>query len=68
MTWYDRSWCQGEGASRRAAQVAMQTPLAALHANTAAGTPAPPVLTPATPPAALTQATHTVLHPVWQAP
>ena len=56
--------CHGAGASSSAAHMVMQTPLAALQARIAAGTPAPPVLTPATPPPALTQATQTVLHPV----
>jgi len=47
-----------------ATQAAIQTPWAELHARIDAGTPAPPVETPATPPAAATQATQTVLHPV----
>ena len=34
---------QGVGVSTAAAQAAMHTPLAALHARTAAGTAAPPV-------------------------
>ena len=33
-----------------------------------AGTAAPPVVTPAVPPVPATQATQTVLHPVWQMP
>ena len=51
-----------------ATHAAIQTPWAALHARIAAGTAAPPVETPATPPAADTQATQTPLHPVWQIP
>ena len=47
-----------------ATQAAIQTPWAALHARIDAGTAAHPVETPATPPAAVTQATQTVLHPV----
>ena len=47
-----------------ATQAAMQTPWAALHARIDAGTAAPPVETPATPPAAATQVIQTVLHPV----
>ena len=42
----------------------MQTPYAALHANIAAGTPKPPVVTPATYPPAAQQATHNELQPV----
>lgn len=44
----------------------MHVPWAALHARIAAGTPTPPVETPAVPPAAATHSTQTVLHPVWQ--
>jgi hypothetical protein len=55
---------QGVGSANAAAQPDMQTPCAALQAKIAAGTPAPPVETPATPPAPLTQATHSALHPV----
>jgi len=51
-----------------ATHAAMHTPLAALQARMAAGTPVPPVDTPATPPAAATQDTHTALQPVWQMP
>ncbi len=41
----------------------MQIPWAPLQASIAAGTPTPPVDTPATPPPAAQQATHTALHP-----
>ena len=41
----------------------MQTPCPALQASTAAGTPTPPVVTPATPPTPLTHVTHNALHP-----
>ena len=51
-----------------ATHAAIQVPWAALHARIAAGTAAPPVETPATPPPADTQATQSVLHPVWQIP
>ena len=54
----------GIGERPAATQAAMQTPWAPLHARIAAGTPTPPVETPATPPAPDTQATQTVLHPV----
>ena len=47
-----------------ATQAAIQAPWAALQARMAAGTPTPPVETPATTPAPDTQATQTVLHPV----
>ena len=57
---------QGVGERPAATQAAIQVPWATLHARIAAGTPTPPVETPATPPAAETQATHTVLHAVWQ--
>ena len=55
---------QTVGERPAATQAAIQTPWAALHARIAAGTAAPPVETPAVPPAAATQATHTALHPV----
>ena len=55
---------QGVGAAPAATHAAMQIPLALLHASMAAGTPTPPVETPAVPPAAETQATQTALHPV----
>jgi len=54
----------GVGERPAATQAAIQVPWAALHARIAAGTPTLPVETPATPPAADTQATQTVLHPV----
>ena len=53
---------QRVGERPAATQAAIQVPWAALHARIAAGTATPPVETPATPPAAETQATHTVLH------
>ena len=56
----------GVGDRPAATHAAIHTPCAVLQARIAAGTPAPPVETPATPPAAETQATQTVLHPVWQ--
>jgi hypothetical protein len=58
----------GVGVQPAAMQHTMHAPLAALQAKMAAGMPAPPVLTPATPPAAETHATHSVLQPVWQMP
>ena len=54
---------QGVGAAPAATHATMQIPLALLHASMAAGTPTPPVETPAVPPAAATQATQTALHP-----
>ena len=54
---------QGVGAAPAAMHATMQIPLALLHASMAAGTPTPPVETPAVPPAAATQATQTALHP-----
>ena len=55
----------GVGATVNAvAHAAMQTPCAQLQAKIAAGTAAPPVDTPATPPAAATHATQTALHPL----
>ena len=51
------------GAAKAAPQATMHTPWAELHARIAAGTPRPPVLTPATPPAPPTQATQRALHP-----
>ena len=54
----------GVGERPAATQAIMQAPWAALHDRIAAGTAKPPVETPATPPAADTQATQTVLHPV----
>ena len=59
---------QGVGINPAAMQAAIHTPWAVLQAAIAAGTAAPPVLTPAVPPAPVTQATQTVLHPVWQIP
>ncbi len=55
---------QGVGARTAATQHVMQTPWAALQPKIAAGTPTPPVDTPATPPAAATHETQRVLHPV----
>ena len=54
---------QGVGSANAAMQADMHIPCAALQAKIAAGTPTPPVETPATPPAPLTHATHNVLHP-----
>ena len=42
----------------------MHVPCPALHVNIAGATATPPVDTPATPPAAATQATHKTLQPV----
>ena len=55
---------QGVGSPNATMHEAIHIPYAALQAIIAAGTPTPPVLTPATPPAAATHATQTVLHPV----
>jgi len=45
-------------------RMAMHNVCAALQARIVAGTPTPPVETPATPPAAETHEVQTVLHPV----
>jgi len=45
-------------------RMAMHNACAALQARIVAGTPTPPVETPATPPAAETHEVQTVLHPV----
>ena len=46
-----------------ATQAVMQVPYAELQLNIVAGTPIPPVDTPATPPATETQVTHNTLQP-----
>ena len=56
------------GLRAKAAHAAIQAPWATLHASIAAGTASPPVVTPAVPPAAATQATQAALHPVWHTP
>lgn len=55
---------QGVGKARATVQAVMQMPCAELHPRMAAGTPRPPVETPAMPPAAVTHATQTTLQPV----
>ena len=55
--------CSQTGKANARLQEAMQIPYAALQATMAAGTPKPPVVTPATPPAPETHVTHKKLHP-----
>ncbi len=52
------------GSASATVHAVMHVPWAALQAIIAAGTPNPPVETPATPPAAVTQATQTELQPL----
>ena len=57
------SFVQGVGRANAAIHADIQAPYAVLQANIATGTAAPPVDTPATPPAPLTHVTQRTLHP-----